>query len=241
MRRPTTAHPHRLLATSASCGSKRDEAGRNHLSGIDGATMRWRRDFWRRALVGERKGLLTWRRDPSRRALVKECERLLADLPIPSPFSVEALVRNMEEALGRQIRLIPMDDRDGGLGTACGLRVKAPGFTLIIYRRRSSRNQTVHIILHELSHEWLDHGTSLTDEQIKKYVPKRIREEVLRRFPGALVQGRVDFDSIEEKQAELSASLIKRLGRRLSVTGDDMVSLLEHSLAHPVAPPRRRH
>ncbi len=183
---------------------------------------------------------MRWRRGPSQRAFMKECERLLVGLPIPTPFSVEALVRNMEVLLGRQIRLVPLGDPDEGLGAACGLRVKAPEFTIILYRRRSSRNQTEHIILHELVHEWLDHGTCLTAVEIERYVPERIRQEVLRRFPSTLVQGRVDFDSPEEKQAELSASLIKRLARRQSVTGDDMVSLLENSLAHPVAPPRRR-
>lgn len=183
---------------------------------------------------------MRWRRDPSRRALVKECERLLADLPIPAPFSIEALVRNMEGVSGRQIRLVPLDDPDGGLGTACGLRVKAPEFTIILYRRRSSRNHTEHIILHELAHEWLDHGTSLTAAEIERYIPERIRQEVVLRFPSTVVQGRVDFDSPEEKQAEISASLIKRLARRQSTTGDDMVSLLESSLVHPVAPPRHR-
>ncbi|WP_259464863.1 hypothetical protein [Streptomyces sp. TLI_171] len=145
----------------------------------------------------------------------------------------------MEVALGREIRLVPLEDPDGGLGTACGLRVKAPDFTIVLYRRRSSRNQTEHIILHELAHEWLDHGTSLSPAEIERYVPERIRHEVLRRFPMALVQGRVDFDSPEEKQAEISASLIKRLGRRQPVAGDDLVSLLESSLVHPVAPPQR--
>ncbi|MFJ7589532.1 hypothetical protein ACIQZO_19550 [Streptomyces sp. NPDC097617] len=148
----------------------------------------------------------------------------------------------MERALGRQIRLVPLDDPDGGLGTACGLRVKAPEFTIVLYRRRSSRNQTEHIILHELAHEWLNHGTTLTAAEIKRYVPEHIREEVVRRFPTTLVQGRVNFDSPEEKQAELSASLIKRLARRQSsIGGDDMVSLLESSLSHPVAAPPRRH
>ncbi|MET9956412.1 hypothetical protein ABZ135_33365 [Streptomyces sp. NPDC006339] len=172
---------------------------------------------------------------------MKECERLLADLPIPAPFSVEALVQNMESVLGRQIQLVPLDDPDGGLGSACGLRVKTPEFTIILYRRRSSRNQTEHIILHELAHEWLNHGTSLTAAEIERYVPERIRQEVLRRFPSALIQGRVDFGSPEERQAELSASLIKRLARRQSIAGDDMISLLEASLSHPVAPLRRRH
>ncbi|MFE6272334.1 hypothetical protein ACFVQ9_26475 [Streptomyces goshikiensis] len=183
---------------------------------------------------------MRWRTNPSRRALVKECERLLANLPIPTPFSVEALVSNMEAALQRQIRLVPLEDPAGGLGTACGLRVKAPDFTVVLYRPRPSRNSTQHIILHEIAHEWLDHGTNLTDDEIKRYVPEHIREEVLRRFPSALVQGRVNYDSPQEKQAEMSASLIKRLARRQArAGGDDMVSLLESSLSHPVAPPRR--
>ncbi|MFC9654180.1 hypothetical protein, partial [Streptomyces sp. NPDC056937] len=118
-------------------------------------------------------------------------------------------------------------------------RVKTPELTIVLYRRRSSRARPKHIILHELAHEWLDHGTSLTAEEIERYVPEHIREEVLRRFPSALVQGRVNYDSPEEKQAEMSASLIKRLARRQPFAGDDMVSLLESSLSHPVAPPRR--
>ncbi|HWU10810.1 MAG TPA: hypothetical protein VN520_31405 [Streptomyces sp.] len=183
--------------------------------------------------------LRRWRRDPAQGDLIKECERLLADLPVPTPFSVEALVKNMEQVLERRIQLVPFDDPDGGLGTACGLRIKTPEFTIVLYRRRSSRNQTEHIILHELAHEWLDHGSTLTPDEIERYVPEHIQEEVLRRFPSALVQGRVNYDSPEEQQAEMSASLIKRLARRMKFAGDDMVSLLESSLSHPVAPPRQ--
>jgi hypothetical protein len=179
------------------------------------------------------------RRDPSRRALLKECQKLLADLPLPAPFGVEALVRNMEHALSRQIRLVPLDDHGAGLGTACGLRVKGPDVTFVLYRQRTSRNQTEHVILHELAHEWLDHGTTLTPAEVERYVPEHIRQGLLRRFPTAPVQGRVNYDSPEEQQAELSASLIKRSARRQPITGDDMVSLLESSLSHPVAPPRR--
>ena len=182
---------------------------------------------------------MRWRSDPSRRALLKECEKLLADLPLPVPFSVMALVHNIEHALDRQIQLVPLDDHEAGLGTACGLRVKGPDVTFVLYRRRASRNQTEHVILHELAHEWLDHGTTLTPAEIEQYVPEHIRRGLLRRFPTALVQGRVNYDKPEEQQAELSASLIKRSARRQPIAGDDMVSLLESSLSHPVAPPRR--
>ncbi|MFD3563460.1 hypothetical protein ACFWVU_27895 [Streptomyces sp. NPDC058686] len=158
---------------------------------------------------------------------------------MPAPFSIKGLVHNMEGALGRQIRLVPVGDQGAALDTACGLRVKGPDVTLVLYRQRASRNQTDHVILHELAHEWLDHGTTLTQAEIERYVPAHIRLGLLRRFPTALVQGRVNYDTPEEQQAELSASLIKRFARRQPVVGDDMVSLLESSLSHPVAPPRR--
>ncbi|MEU6663795.1 hypothetical protein [Streptomyces sp. NPDC046821] len=182
---------------------------------------------------------MRWHRGSPLRTLVRECEILIADLPIPSPFSVEALIRNMEGALGRRITLIPMDF-DGGLGTACGLRVKTQDATMILYQRRPTRNQTVHVILHEAMHEWLDHGTSLTAAEIGEYVPEEVREKVLARFPWVSIQGRVNFNKREEKQVEVSASLVKRTAYRQSLLGDDMVSLLENSLSHPVAPPGRR-
>ncbi|RSS46215.1 hypothetical protein EF906_02595 [Streptomyces sp. WAC08241] len=172
---------------------------------------------------------------------MRECQMLLSDLPVPAPFSVEALVRNMEGVRGRQILLEPLEDSDGGLGTACGLRVKTSELTIILYRRRPSRNQTEHVICHELAHEWLDHGTCLTPDQIHHHVPKRIREEILSRFPSALIQGRAVFDTPDEKVAEISATLMRCMPRRSSSgMGNDLISLLESSLAHPVAPPRRR-
>ncbi|MEU5833080.1 hypothetical protein ABZ820_05225 [Streptomyces diacarni] len=182
------------------------------------------------------------RSDPPRRTLLKDCERLLADLPLPEPFNVEVLVRNMEGALSRQIRLVPVADHEAGPDTACGLRVKGPEVTFVLYRQRASRHQTEHVILHELAHEWLDHGTTLTKAEVERYVPERIQEGLLHRIPEALVQGRVNYDSPEEQQAEISAYLIKRSVRRrqpADADGDDMVSLLESSLSHPVAAPRR--
>lgn len=199
--------------------------------------MRWTQ---RRSGSEHREGAATrWRNRLSQRRLVKECERLLADLPMPVPFSVDALVRNMEQALERQIRLMPMDDAEAALGTACGLRVRTPEFTAVLYRRRQTRNQTEHIILHELVHEWLDHGTNLTHAQIGQYVPERFRQDLLLRFPEAMVQGRVNYRTPEERVAEVSASVIKLWARRRPIGGDDMVSLLESSLSHPVAPPTR--
>ncbi|MEU9005534.1 hypothetical protein ACFWBI_21445 [Streptomyces sp. NPDC059982] len=199
--------------------------------------MRWTQ---RRSGSEHREGATArWRNRLSQRRLVKECERLLADLPMPVPFSVDALVRTMEQALERRIRLIPMGDAQAALGTACGLRIKTPEFTAVLYRQRQTHNQTEHIILHELVHEWLDHGTNLTHAQIAQYVPEHFRQDLLRRFPEAMIQGRVNYKTPEERVAEVSASVIKLWARRRPIGGDDMVSLLESSLSHPVAPPTR--
>lgn len=164
----------------------------------------------------------------------------LRDLPLPrNNFSIAALVANIELARGRSIRLVQVDDSASDLRMACGLRVRGRASTYILYRRRPTPNQTEHTLLHELAHEWLDHRTNLPVEALASRVP----EEDWRRIvadvgPDAVVQARARFGSVEEQEAELSASLIKSMVRRRSAWGEDPVSLLESSLSHPVAAPR---
>lgn len=107
----------------------------------------------------------------SLRELRKECEAGLADLPIPAPFSIAALVANMEAARGRTIVLHEMPDRLARVNAACGLRLKTGGTSFVLYRRRPTAYQTQHVILHELCHEWFDHGTSLDPEQLRRLLP----------------------------------------------------------------------
>lgn len=174
------------------------------------------------------------------RRLRRECERRLADMPIPEPFTIEGLVANMEAVSGRVIKMLPLDSRNTDLRTACGLRVRTAELSLILYRPRPTQHQTDHVRLHELVHEWFDHGTSLDADELKLLVPEYLRQGLVDRMNnGAVVQGRARYDTREEQEAELSASLIKRLVRRQFPAGGDMVSLLESTLSHPVAAPRR--
>ncbi|MFF2142174.1 hypothetical protein [Kitasatospora sp. NPDC058190] len=175
------------------------------------------------------------------RRLRRECERKLADLPLPDPFTIEGLVAAMEAASGRTIKLVPLDDRGGDLRTACGLRMRADGLSLIFYRPRPTQHQTNHVKLHELVHEWFDHGTSLGSDELRLLLPEHLRQGLVERMGrGAVVQARARYDTREEQEAELSASLIKRIvQRQFHPAGGDMVSLLEQTLSHPVAPPRR--
>ncbi|MET9779261.1 hypothetical protein ABZ023_34295 [Streptomyces sp. NPDC006367] len=143
----------------------------------------------------------------------------------------------MEAARERSIILVPIEEEGADLSTACGLRVKTKEVTAVLYRRRPTPHQTNHNILHELMHEWFDHGTSLSSDEMMRYVPPALRRGLVERFgAGALVQARARYGTPEEREAELSASLLKRMVRNQVVTGDDMVSLIEASLSHPVAP-----
>ncbi|MFE7462660.1 toxin [Streptomyces sp. NPDC057499] len=201
----------------------------------------------------------------SLRQLRKECEAGLADLPIPAPFSIDALVANMEAARGRTIMLHEMPDRLARVNAACGLRLKTGGTSFVLYRRRPTAYQTQHVILHELCHEWFDHGTSLDPEQLRRLLPVFDASLISRvlgtgsppspaaptaprppevaeiadaiRSGDGTVQARAQYDTHDERMAELGASLIPRLA--LDVTSDDMVGRLANSLSRPVANRRR--
>ncbi|MER5496496.1 MULTISPECIES: toxin [unclassified Streptomyces] len=195
----------------------------------------------------------------SMRELRKECEAGLADLPIPAPFSIDALVANMEAARGRTIVLHEMPDRLARVNAACGLRLKTGGTSFVLYRRRPTEYQTQHVILHELCHEWFDHGTSLDAEQLRRLLPVFDTSLITRVLGGGpapapappvadtiadairsgdgTVQARAQYDTHDERMAEFGASLIPRMAR--DVSSDDMVGRLANSLSRPVASRRR--
>ncbi|MCX4675954.1 toxin [Streptomyces sp. NBC_01433] len=183
----------------------------------------------------------------SLRKLRKECEAGLADLPIPTPFSLPGLVANMEAARGRTIRLHELPDRLARVNAACGLRLKAGDTSFVLYRRRPTAYQTQHVILHELCHEWFDHGTTLSAEQLRTLLPvfdtsliaRMVSPTVAEAFEadGSTVQARAQYDTHDERMAEFGASLIPRMAR--DMTTDDMVGRLANSLSRPVAHRRR--
>ncbi|WP_329065689.1 toxin [Streptomyces sp. NBC_01429] len=199
----------------------------------------------------------------SLRELRRECEAGLADLPLPTPFSIAGLVANMEKAGGRTIALHELPDQLARVNAACGLRLKSGDTSFVLYRRRPTAYQTQHVILHELCHEWFDHGTTLDAEQLGRLLPvfdtsligrvlaaddpaaPRAAEHVRESVPPAVtealrsggpIQARAQYDTHDERVAEFGASLIPRMAR--DMTSDDMVGRLANSLSRPVA--RRR-
>ncbi|MFI2210151.1 toxin [Streptomyces sp. NPDC020141] len=173
----------------------------------------------------------------SLRELRKECEAGLADLPIPAPFTIEGLVANMETARGRTIVLQELPERLARVNAACGLRLKSGATSYVLYRRRPTEYQTQHVILHELCHEWFDHGTSLDADQLRRLLPVFDTSLIERVLSSDTVQARAQYDTHDERLAEFGASLIPRMAQ--DVTSDDMVGRLANSLSRPVAHRRR--
>ncbi|MGW8377529.1 hypothetical protein [Streptomyces sp. ODS28] len=174
------------------------------------------------------------------RKLRKHTERRLRDLPLPEEPSIGGLVANIEALRGQRIRLAPVPHCED-IRQACGLRARfGEDVTIILYRPRPTQSQTEHVILHEIVHEWLEHFTTLSTEELRELLPgEGLRRLVERYGREVTVQARARYGTVQEQEAELGAYLIEqRIARRRGPAGDDLVSRLEHTLSHPVAPPR---
>lgn len=175
-----------------------------------------------------------------KRLLRRSCEAKLASLSMPEPFSLAALVARVESARSRSIRLVAVEGGpDTDLRTACGLRIRVADATWILYRPRPTPHQTEHVILHELAHEWFDHGTTLPADLGLRGVPTQLRRALGEDLGGSvLVQARAGYGSLQEREAEISAYLIKQKALQSKAPeGEDAVSRLDASLSYPFAAP----
>ncbi|WP_433860114.1 toxin [Streptomyces kronopolitis] len=168
----------------------------------------------------------------SLRELTEQCEAGLVGLRIPHPFSVEQLRKNMEEDRGVSLIFHEIPEQLVTAKTACGLRIATPEFEILLHRNRPTRYQTEHVKLHELMHSWFRHGTHLDASALAELLPVFGADLVGRVIPaGATVQARANYNTTEERIAELGASIVPHLAR--SVTSDDMLARLGDTLSHP--------
>lgn len=172
--------------------------------------------------------------------LLKQCDAKMASLSLPKPFSVPALVASIEAAQGRSIQLIAVDEPQGALRTTCGIHVRRDAVTYVLYRPRPTPHQTEHKILHALAHEWLGHGMGLPRDAAPYELPESVRQAIgAESFSRQVVHTQSWYESAEEREADVSAYLVKRRVRATG-SGADLVSRLESTLSHPLGPQRRR-
>ncbi|MFG2297164.1 hypothetical protein [Streptomyces sp. NPDC048603] len=157
------------------------------------------------------------------------CAELLDALPLPAgtPVTVDVLRTAIEQHRGRPLVLSPLPERAGATAGLCGLWIALGDADHIFYETSTSPLHQQHIILHEIAHLLLDHGN--TDGDSSGEGPGEGPGDgaaegpgggwgagITALFPGLdpamvsrlLARGRTDYTEIQERQAELMATLI---------------------------------
>lgn len=155
-------------------------------------------------------------------------------LDIPVPFDVEAFCRTIGDRRGRPIRPLARDlDRT----QLYGMWVAMADVDWIVHERRTSRLHQQHIILHELGHLLCGHeAASVMREETSRLLLGELDPGVVRR-----ILGRSRYTQVEEREAELVASLIlervspwsRPASRDVPAHAVDLASHVEASLLPP--------
>lgn len=169
------------------------------------------------------------------RQLRYRCRRLLRDLQLPQPFSVEALTEHLALQRGRplHVRSLPGDPIPGG---PYGVWLVTADEDYIFYERRTSPLHRTHIVLHEIGHMLMH---QFDGSQCEPWKEDRLRVDRLSRLarhldPDAVsrILARDYCSTVEEREAEMIASLIlERVDRnRPASFGDGMTGRLGQAL-----------
>jgi hypothetical protein len=158
------------------------------------------------------------------------CQKILSDLRVPQPYSLNAILHWMEDLRQRPLVLKQLPQQAAGAG-ACGLWLGTDDADYVFYEARTAPLHREHIILHEIGHMLSDHhharsgdidgglGSLLSD--LQPHLIKRL-------------MARTSYTTVEEQEAEMLASLmyssatpplpggsLGRLGAFLGVRTDD--------------------
>ncbi|MFF7632934.1 ImmA/IrrE family metallo-endopeptidase [Kitasatospora sp. NPDC008050] len=141
--------------------------------------------------------------------LRRHCAEVVARIRIPSPFDINALVDAVECRREREISLVAMP-LPVQPGSPCGLWVATDQVDYVLYHRDTSKAHQEHIVMHELGHMLLGHGSTDADQdEASKLLMPNLKPEFVR-----AVLARSVYTSEEERAAELVASLLPLQVRR---------------------------
>ncbi|MFE9407362.1 hypothetical protein ACFYN0_00955 [Streptomyces sp. NPDC006704] len=178
----------------------------------------------------------------SRRTLRQECQELLAQMPVPRPFTLEGLIAGIEAERGRRIKLVAIPDYLLANTNVCGLWLQldnAP-VDLILYVEGTTAFHRQRIILHEIAHLWCDDVTDFSFEQLARLLPD-IPPNVLRRLTKrGRVMARHRYDTPVERRAEMLADLLHHEAYATEYIEDATLRYLDEDLSRLNIIPRPR-
>lgn len=148
----------------------------------------------------------SWRRRPGR-ALWKRAREVVDAVTLPEPFDAEAFVGSLAAGRGRPIELMPVSAPEGA---PCGLLMSTERADYILYPTTTTALHRQHILLHEVGHLLCGHtgpdggadGVAIDAAAGRQLMPN-LSPELVRR-----VLGRTTYTEVEEREAELVASLL---------------------------------
>lgn len=171
------------------------------------------------------------------RQLRQKCEGILAQLNIPETIDVHGLCDLVADRQAKPIHLL---EESLPTDSPCGLAVRTDTFDAIFYEANTSRLHQEHIIGHELGHLLCGHQTApVIDAEASRLLLPNLDPSLVQ-----AVLGRTNYSEIEEKEAEMIASLLLRRSvlaqLRQAPTDDPAVSPVLSRLHHTLIDPGRR-
>ncbi len=149
-------------------------------------------------------------------AMRSRCEQRLAGLRLPVPFALDSFCRELALRRGRPLTIahMPSDDDDGG---PSGAWVATDDADFVFVDQAARALHREHIVLHELAHIILDHSgaPALSEGDAAALLPALTSETVAR------VLGRSRYNDVEEREAELLATMIAQRARRAGQREDE--------------------
>lgn len=151
------------------------------------------------------------------RALRNECHDVIDSLSVPDPFDLDRFVRVVAQRRGKRIELVPARL---GATAPCGMLAGTPEVDYICFASNTSALHARHIVMHELGHLVFGHHgdmNAVTGAQEPAAAGGRteLEMEVLRHLmpnldPALITEllGRTVYDTEQERQAEMFASII---------------------------------
>lgn len=183
-----------------------------------------------------------WHRSRELKRIRRESGKLFASLDLPEECDIADLCDRLSERRGRPLRLMPVSVPGSH---PCGLWIMTRTVDFIVYEARTSKPHQDHIIAHELAHMVCGHrsgaGTPVGDDTAQLLFPDLAPELVQK------ILGRGNYSSVEEREAEVTASLIlERINRPVlepvsAVPAEDAEAMerIERSLRRAGSPVRQ--
>jgi hypothetical protein len=169
----------------------------------------------------------------------RRCMAVLRDVELPDPFDLGGFCESLAARRGRRLYLHPFHASDARQ-LPCGVFMSFRDADHIFFDARTSPLHRDHIVLHEISHMLLGHGT---DPHLHEAVG-RLTPSIDQRTIETML-ARTSYSTEHEKEAELLATLIagtatSRPSQAEGVHAAPILERLHTTLGHVTASRYRR-